>query len=156
MSRLFRRIGTRAAADFSDYEFEAPLIEELFERRVNVDPAQVAADVLLGRMLGDAGLTVADAGRDGVVVTLHTWCLLPVRDPDGRGTQVHALGWRVALVNRWITSPLVGVDLQAQAVSTKSGHAYRPELEDGLELAPALQDHPDYALRTWGFANVGP
>ena len=87
---------------------------------------------------------------------LHTWSLVAIRDPDGRGTQVHALGWRVALVNTWITSPLVGVDLQARAISTKSGHTYRLELQDGPELAPALRDHLAYALRNWGFANVGP
>ena len=87
---------------------------------------------------------------------LHAWSLIAVRDPVGRGTAVHALGWRVDLGNTWITSVLVGVDLNARAVSTRSGHAYRLELKDGRELAPSLRDHLVYALRTWGFADVGP
>lgn len=86
---------------------------------------------------------------------LHAWSLVAVRDSESRGTQVHALGWRVALVNTWITSPLVGVDSQARAVSTESGHAYSLELQDGPELAPSLWKHLAYALRTWGFTDVG-
>jgi len=86
---------------------------------------------------------------------LNAWSLVAVRDPDGRGTQVHTLGWRVGLGNTWITSALVGVDLQARAVSPKFGHAYRFKLQDGMKLAPSLRDHLGYALRTWGFTDVG-
>ena len=105
----------------------------------------------------DAELDVIAAVVDAANArdVLHAWSLVAGRDPDGRGIQVHALGWRVALVNTWITSALVGVGLQPQVVSTWSGHAYRLGTEDLPEQYPELRAHLAYALRAWGFSNVG-
>ena len=60
MFRLFHCLGIRDAVEVSDYRFEAPLTKNPFEPGVNSDPAQVAMDVLLDRMWGDAGLAVAE------------------------------------------------------------------------------------------------
>lgn len=86
---------------------------------------------------------------------LPAWSLIAVCGLVDRGAEVHALGWRVDLVNTWISSALVGVDLEAQAVSTKSGHAYRLWGKNELKLAPSPRDHLAYALHTWGFTDVG-
>lgn len=90
----------------------------------------------------------------GVRDELELWSLVAIRDPAGRGTEVHALGWRTDLANTWITSPLTAVDLTASIVSTRSGHSYQLGTPDTPELNPELRGHLAYALRTWGFDDV--
>jgi hypothetical protein len=85
---------------------------------------------------------------------LDTWSLIAIRDTAGCGTKLHALGWRAGLLNTWITSPLVTVDLAANTVSTTSGHAYLLGRRDARDLHPVLHGHLAYALRTWGFDDV--
>jgi len=106
-----------------------------------------ATDAELALLAG--AVAIAEA-RD----ELDSWSLIAIRDPAGRGTKIHALGWRGGLLNAWITSPLVIVDLIANTVSTTSGHAYSLDRRDARELHPALRGHLAYALRTWGFDDV--
>ena len=42
--------------------------------------------------------------------TLDAWSLVAIRNTEAGVGDVRALGWRVALLNSWITSPLVAVD----------------------------------------------
>lgn len=86
---------------------------------------------------------------------LDPWSLVAIRNLDGCRTEVHALGWRAALGNTWITSTLVGVDLQMRGVSTRSGYVYRLGTEEVPGPSPELRDHLVYALHTWGFTDVG-
>ena len=84
---------------------------------------------------------------------LERWSLVAIRFSGDR-TEIHALGWRVAERNTWITSPLVAMDMDASMVATRSGHAYRLGTRDGAGVAPGLRSHLAYALRTWGFTDV--
>ena len=85
---------------------------------------------------------------------LERWSLVAIRFPGDR-TEIHALGWRVAERNTWITSPLVVVDMDSCIVATRSGHSYRLGTQNGAGVAPGLRSHLEYALRTWGFTDVG-
>lgn len=86
--------------------------------------------------------------------SLERWTLVAIRYDRGRGTQVHALGWRTALGNTWITSALIGVDAGAGMVATRSGHAYALGTAHGPEFDAALREHLAYALRTWGYDGI--
>ena len=68
MSRPIRRVGTRAAAEVSVSDFIFSLNEPLPEQPA--DPARVATELLVSRMLSDAALTIDDAGRNGAVVLI--------------------------------------------------------------------------------------
>ena len=81
--------------------------------------------------------------------------LIAIRRADVPTVAVHALGWRQDLLNTWITSRLVAIDLVTGTAATRSGHAYRLAGPDGHdELPELLHDHLRYALRTWGFDDV--
>lgn len=112
-------------------------------RPVAVGPATEAELAALARAPGPAP-------RD----SLDRWTLVAVRYARGRGTQVHALGWRTALEDTWITSVLTGVDATAGTVAARSGYAYKIGAADGPELDPGLREHLAYALRTWGFGGI--
>jgi hypothetical protein len=109
-----------------------------------------ATDAELADLAGTAGTAGTAEARD----ELDAWSLVAVRDAAGRGTEIHALGWRTGLLNTWITSPLLIVDLVANTVSTTSGHAYSLGRRDAKDLRPELRRHLAYALRTWGFDDV--
>ena len=86
---------------------------------------------------------------------LEHWSLIAIGGLGEGCADVHALGWRRGLSNTWITSPLVAVDLAAQAIQTMSGHVYALGRRDNpAGMQPELADHLDYALRTWGFVNL--
>ena len=85
---------------------------------------------------------------------LERWTLVAFRDPGHPQADVHALGWRLALENTWITSRLVAVDALARAVATMSGHVYGLGRADVEELEPELRDHLRHALREWRFEDV--
>lgn len=68
MSLSFRRLGTRAAADASIFEFTRPPDETRPEQPTS--PAHIALSLLFDRMLVDTCLTGADAGRYGAVIAL--------------------------------------------------------------------------------------
>ena len=89
----------------------------------------------------------------GVRNVLSPWSLIAIR-VVGTGERVlHALGWREAEENTWITSALVTVDPVSSLILTSSGRLYRLGAGGG-GLDPSLLDHLDYALRTWGFTDV--
>ena len=84
---------------------------------------------------------------------IEDWNLVAIRGLE-KGTEVHALGRRVALGNEWITSPIAAVSPGPTAVETASGHSYRLARQDGARMEPALLEHLAYALRSWGFDNI--
>lgn len=85
---------------------------------------------------------------------LSVWSLVAIRHSARSEPDIHALGWRVGERNTWITSRLVGVNMKASVVATRSGHAYRLGMPDDAELDPELRGHLAYALVTWGFSDV--
>ena len=98
---------------------------------------------------------VATSPLEAAIDVLEHWSLIAIRGLGGGGTKVHALGWRQALANTWITSSLVAVDVAVQATRTRSGHVYAlGRREDPGRMHPELADHLDYALRKWGFVDL--
>ena len=95
-----------------------------------------------------------EVGREASLDALDTWSIVAIGRADGSGATLHALGWRVGMVNTWITSPLRAVDLAGGAVRTSSGKVYALGEPDDPELHPLLREHLAYALRTWGFDDV--
>lgn len=125
---------------------EAPLLFEAARRGVPV----------VVRHVGEAGLAAlaGEVGREASLDSLDPWSIVSIGRADGRGATLHALGWRVGLVNTWITSPLRSMDLAAGAVRTSSGKVYALGEPDAPGLHPLLREHLAYALRTWGFDDV--
>ncbi len=113
-------------------------------RPVTVHHANHAELKVLSRPLDPA------SARD----VLSVWSLVAIRHASGLAPDIHALGWREREQNTWITSRLVGVDMEASVVETRSGHAYRLGVPDDMELDPELRGHLGYALVTWGFSDV--
>ena len=103
-----------------------------------------------------AGLAAlaGDVGREASLDVLDPWSIVSIGRADGSGATLHVLGWRVGLVNTWVTSPLCAVDLVDGAVRTSSGKVYTLGEPDAPGLHPLLRDHLAYALRTWGFDDV--
>ncbi len=111
--------------------------------------------VAIGRATSDevsalAGRVVPAAVRDDI----DRWNLIAIRDPLGRGIQIHALGWRRRLGNTWITSPIVSIDAASAMVSTSSAHSYALGEPNGADIDPDLADHLLYALQTWGLLRI--
>ena len=92
-----------------------------------------------------------EVGRGASIDALDSWSIVSIGRAEGRGATLHALGWRVELLNTWITSPLRAVDLVGRAVRTSSGKAYDLGRPDDPGLHPLLREHLAYALRTWRF-----
>ena len=90
--------------------------------------------------------------------TLESWSLIAIRGLQEGGIELHALGWRAALSNTWITFALSAVDLAAGAagrVRTSSGHVYRLGRFDSRDsLRPLLLEHLGYALHRWDFVDL--
>ncbi len=98
---------------------------------------------------------MATSPLEAAIDVLEHWSLIAIRGLGGGGLEVHALGWRRALANTWITSALSAIDLAAREVRTSSGHVYRLGRPDSREnLQPALLEHLDYALHRWGFVDL--
>jgi hypothetical protein len=96
-----------------------------------------------------AGAVEPVAARDH----LDCWNLVVIREQSGPRLELHCLGWRSALGNTWITSPLVRIDLTAGLVATFSKHVYvLGRRDEGLD--DCMRQHLLYALRTWGCDNV--
>ena len=108
-----------------------------------VDLASVSEVAALNGPLEAVGV------RDG----LSPWSLIAIRVVGTAERVLHALGWREAEENTWITSALVTVDPVSSLILTSSGRLYRLGA-GGAGLGPGLLDHLDYALRTWGFTDV--
>ena len=113
--------------------------------------------VVIGRATPDELSTLADpvdlaATRDDI----DRWNLIAIRDPSGRGTQIHALGWRRRLENTWITSPIIGINVYPAMVRTSSAHSYGLGEPGGTAMDPELMDHLLFALRTWRFVGIEP
>jgi hypothetical protein len=85
---------------------------------------------------------------------LELWSLIAIRDPTGRRTAIYALGWRAHLQSTWITSPLVGIDLNRCQVATSLGQCYRLLEPDAPGLEPRLRGHLAVALLRRGFEDV--
>jgi hypothetical protein len=84
---------------------------------------------------------------------LEFWSLIAIR--FGTATEIHALGWRLLAANTYITSLIVAVDLTRGAIRTRSGKNYLLGVHDQPGLDPELRDRLTYALRHWGFDDVG-
>ena len=89
----------------------------------------------------------------GVRDILAPWSLVAIRVVGTDERVLHALGWREAEANTWITSALVTVDPVSSLILTSSGRLYRLGV-GGEGLDALLLGHLAYALRTWGFADV--
>ncbi len=97
-----------------------------------------------------AGSVPGGGARD----RLDSWSLVAIRGTGTGAAAVHALGWRIGLLNTWITSALLVVDTGSVAVGTRSGNIYTLGRPDDECLDPELRRHLAYALRTWGFDDV--
>lgn len=96
----------------------------------------------------------APVSPNAVRDVFELWSVVAIRDPAGRGVELHALAWRVQLGNTWITSALTRVDRTLNLVAGRSGHAYLLGRPDRRDLDPELREHLAYALRTWGYEDV--
>lgn len=85
---------------------------------------------------------------------LETWHFIALRDPTGGGAAVHALGWRAGLLNTWITSSLVVVDLHEGGIITRSGNHYKLGHRSDGELENELYELLADSLIKWGFENL--
>jgi hypothetical protein len=90
-----------------------------------------------------------DTARD----RLDLWLLIAIREPNGRGTMVHGLGWRAEAGTTWITSAIVAISFDPAMISTQSGNAYLLGPGGTLEEDSELWNHLLYALKTWGFSD---
>ncbi len=121
-------------------------MSKLFQATYHVHP------VVIGRASPQELSAInQDVDTAGCRDDLELWCLVAIRDPRRPQVQIHALGWRSALQNTWITSRLVAVDALKRAVATMSGHVYRLGEADAEELEPQLREHLRYALHQWKF-----
>lgn len=135
----------RQVAGQEGHVAEEPLFRATYKSHVvTIHHASAEELAALDRPLDPA------AARD----VLSAWSLVAIRRPSAGDVKVHALGWREAEANTWITSALVAVDLGSGVIGTSSGHAYRLGVQDGPAMAPDLRQHLAYALRKWGFTDV--
>jgi hypothetical protein len=111
--------------------------------------------VVIGRATTDEVSALAGpVGPAAVRDDIDRWNLIAIRDPLGRGTQIHTLGWRRRLGNTWITSPIVRIDATSAMVSTSSAHSYALGEPNDADIDPDLAGHLLYALRTWGLIGI--
>lgn len=124
----------------------APLLFEAARRGVPV----------VVRHADRAGLAAlaGEVGRKAFLDALDPWSIVSIGRADGCRATLHALGWRVGMLNTWITSPVRTVDLAGRAVRTSSGKVYALGEPDASELHPLLREHLAYALRMCGFDDV--